>query len=1075
MNRTTIITTLCLLTAYKMQAQAQLIIPAGNTMSIADMALTDDGRYLMVSAGGFNLFEHSTGKQIYSVGMRGANFHAAPDKLRVVSNTAAQIAVTEIATGRMLTTIDEAVEYCRFTNDGAILAFRAGEVLLFDADNYRLLKTIKIDGFCPAFSPEKALVAHTLNKKLDLLAYPGKTNAVAGAEWTSVKKYMGVYEFVQAAFSRDGSLLVTAPRSEATAATRVVCLETTGKQRFAFHLPTQTGIGVAVKITDLFFTKDNKHLVCIGEGAFTFDAVTGKNTYTYRPETPWEQAVEGPGNELVGGLYYIQAISRVRLNSDVELARYGRPIVPESSEEIAMDTKQGLMAWSVGLPYRIQLYSLNPFRLTGVVEETYLNNTSNKADMCFHPTKPLLLLNGYKSVKIVDATAAKTLVIIPTECATDVVWLPNDRFGVLAFKVANDLAQKGTATYTIYDLTGKPVGKPVAMAKTNFAYTALSTDGNMAVMAHETDNEIGVFDTRTGKKTLSIPVLSNATFSAAHIDGQAVYYCADHQFKVFDMQTKQNTVELPLIKPASTVVGTGRITPGSTPGTVFVFDDQKSYTYTFGEKMLRPFDDARAFSSLALPNERVMVGNTLFDTKNKKELAQLVAFENDADWLVVTPDGRFDGSQVAFTLLYFKKDLQLFPLDVLFDQFYTPNLLTRLLAGENIPAPAVNINQIKALPTAKIQPPVDAGQRNLVVDDDDVRTFNTASERVIIEVQATSIDDQIAGIQLYHNGKLMGGTTRNLVVEDDRLAAQKNRRVEVALVPGENRFRAVASNSQKTESQPDEIRVVYTPADAAPKANAQPKLWVVAIGINTYKNPKYNLNYAVPDAEAFKAALEQRAQGLFAKVETFFVQDADATRAGIVAALDKVKANAAAQDVLVFYYAGHGVVDNTNQFYLVPHDVMQLYGDDGALAQKGFSSDLLKNYSKDIAAQKQLFLLDACQSAGALKSAATRGAAEEKALRQLARSTGTHWITAAGSEQFASEFAQLGHGTFTFALLEALAGKADAGNDGQVTVKELSAYLQAIVPELTAKHKGTPQYPSSYGYGNDFPIGVVRK
>ena len=158
----------------------------------------------------------------------------------------------------------------------------------------------------------------------------------------------------------------------------------------------------------------------------------------------------------------------------------------------------------------------------------------------------------------------------------------------------------------------------------------------------------------------------------------------------------------------------------------------------------------------------------------------------------------------------------------------------------------------------------------------------------------------------------------------------------------------------------------------------------------------------------------------------------------------------------------------------MPHDVIQLYGADGALAQKGLSSDQLQQFSKDIKAQKQLFILDACQSAGALEVlVAARGAAEEKAIAQLARSTGTHWLTASGSEQFASEFSQLGHGTFTYVLLEALSGKADNG-DKKITVREIDLYLQERVPEVTTKYKGTPQYPASYGYGNDFPIMIVK-
>ncbi|MDX1463309.1 MAG: caspase family protein, partial [Marinirhabdus sp.] len=124
-------------------------------------------------------------------------------------------------------------------------------------------------------------------------------------------------------------------------------------------------------------------------------------------------------------------------------------------------------------------------------------------------------------------------------------------------------------------------------------------------------------------------------------------------------------------------------------------------------------------------------------------------------------------------------------------------------------------------------------------------------------------------------------------------------------------------------------------------------------------------------------------------------------------------------------------------------------------------------------AQKQLFILDACQSAGALNTVALRGAAEEKAIAQLARSTGTHWLTASGSEQFATEFDELGHGVFTYALLEALSGKADSG-DNRITVNEIKAYIESRVPEISAQYKGSPQYPSSFGFGQDFPVSIKQ-
>lgn len=54
-----------------------------------------------------------------------------------------------------------------------------------------------------------------------------------------------------------------------------------------------------------------------------------------------------------------------------------------------------------------------------------------------------------------------------------------------------------------------------------------------------------------------------------------------------------------------------------------------------------------------------------------------------------------------------------------------------------------------------------------------------------------------------------------------------------------------------------------------------------------------------------------------------------------------------------------------------------------------------------------------CQSGGAVDMLVNRGAVEERAIALLARSTGTYFLTASGSEQFATEVSSLGHGVFT--------------------------------------------------------------
>ncbi|HCW08071.1 MAG TPA: hypothetical protein DGG95_11985, partial [Cytophagales bacterium] len=184
----------------------------------------------------------------------------------------------------------------------------------------------------------------------------------------------------------------------------------------------------------------------------------------------------------------------------------------------------------------------------------------------------------------------------------------------------------------------------------------------------------------------------------------------------------------------------------------------------------------------------------------------------------------------------------------------------------------------------------------------------------------------------------------------------------------------------------------------------------------------------------------------------------------------------------VFFYAGHGSLDEEHKdkdgdspFYFVPTNVTKIYGDPEQLVNKGISGSELRDYLTQVRSTKQIVLMDACHSGGALKALNVRAAAsDEKAIVQLARSSGVVWIASSGTKQFATEFEILKHGVFTYALLEALDGKADNG-DKRITVNEIKSYMDDRVPELTKQYGGQSQYPTAYSHGNDFPIAVKEK
>jgi len=463
-------------------------------------------------------------------------------------------------------------------------------------------------------------------------------------------------------------------------------------------------------------------------------------------------------------------------------------------------------------------------------------------------------------------------------------------------------------------------------------------------------------------------------------------------------------------------------------------------------------------------------GITFHDILTNKQLLKLYVFE-DKSWVAYTPEGQFDGTQKGWEKVAFLKNRETIPLESVFDQFYTPRLLHQVLASKDFKTQR-NLQDFASPPSVTIT--YNQGARNLYVDDDATSEISVETQKGTIILDAKANGDKISEIRLYQNGKLVGGTTRNLIVEDDVSQNPNKKEASITLLSGLNEFSAIAINSQGTESVPEKLNVTYTASQEMLIKPQGIQAHLLIVGIDEYQNPKYNLNYAVADATGFKESVEQGLSKITSKSHVYFIKNGEAVRERIITKLTEIASVANPQDIFIFYYAGHGVMDSKadKEFYLVPTDVTQLYGDDGGLKQKGISAKELKQIASGIPAQKQLYILDACQSAGALTSVvATRGAAEEKAIAQLARSTGTHWLTASGSEQFATEFDELGHGVFTYALLEAISGKADSG-DKRVTVNELKAYIESRVPEISEKYKGSPQYPSSFGFGQDFPIST---
>ena len=224
------------------------------------------------------------------------------------------------------------------------------------------------------------------------------------------------------------------------------------------------------------------------------------------------------------------------------------------------------------------------------------------------------------------------------------------------------------------------------------------------------------------------------------------------------------------------------------------------------------------------------------------------------------------------------------------------------------------------------------------------------------------------------------------------------------------------------------------------------------------------------DETCISAFFRKNGLRLFRDVNILELHDAEATRAKILEAL-KTLQTAAPQDVVVVYFAGHGVTRGTNWYFLT-HELTHPE-DDEEVTRAGVSAAALAEALKSIPAQKVLLLLDACRAGGAL--AAFRGIEDRKALEQLARSSGIYVVAASTKDQQAVELPQLGHGVFTYVVLKGLEGEATANQqDHQVTALGLLLYVDSKLPEISEKYKTQRQYPVITSTGMDFPLALTK-
>jgi hypothetical protein len=260
--------------------------------------------------------------------------------------------------------------------------------------------------------------------------------------------------------------------------------------------------------------------------------------------------------------------------------------------------------------------------------------------------------------------------------------------------------------------------------------------------------------------------------------------------------------------------------------------------------------------------------------------------------------------------------------------------------------------------------------------------------------------------------------------------------------------------------------------EAAPQyGKPKPQVWVMSVGVAAYKNPRIALKYPQSDALEMQGLWRGPEGGSLDYDHIMVLTNDRATRRNILDSMKVLFARAKEEDMVVFYFSGHGL-----KGAFLPHD----YDDNDVKIEYTELNDLLSACP----AKHKLVIGDACFVGSLWASKSVEGGifkeeADDKKegfFRELNRSAaGTAFLLSSSADEESFEISSYGRSIFTHYILEGLKGAANANGDDIITVTELFEYAESNVRVLAARVK-KEQTPILRGaFDPNMPVAMKRQ
>jgi WD40 repeat protein len=452
----------------------------------------------------------------------------------------------------------------------------------------------------------------------------------------------------------------------------------------------------------------------------------------------------------------------------------------------------------------------------------------------------------------------------------------------------------------------------------------------------------------------------------------------------------------------------------------------------------------------------------LWNADSGEQLIQHFIFDSDPNlWVHLHPSGLFDASPEAMELMYWTKGLEVIEFAQLKDRYWLPGLWEKVMKGEPLP-------DVRNMSELKLQPEVSFGEL----------------KNGKLPIVLTKRDGGYGKVSIFINGKEVLADARG----DDLDSSKQQQTINYNLTDhpfltnGVNKIEVKASSADGfVEGRSSLFELIQEE-----KEQEKPHFYGITIGVSQYANTRINLNYPDKDAKAMAKALELGANALFGSEKTHFysITSTGTTRPNkenIRAIFGEIAEQATANDVIVIYLSGHGITygGDEGDFYFLTADATaankEAFNDPVLRKNVGISTSEFVEWLKEIAALKQVMVIDACGSGKAVENllaARDIDASKIKAIDKMKDRTGMFIISGSAADAASYEANRYGQGLLTYSILQGMKGAA-LDQEQFYDVQKIFNYALETVPELAEGVGGIQRPQVLIPKGGSFAVGLV--